>query len=366
MRQSFLFLTIRRLFPPFAGSHATMAFVALVSLFVASACSSAGSDEDEITVQLDWTPNTNHIGIYVALANGWYEDAGVRVKVLPYTDVNPDTLVANGNADVGVSFPPNLIYSRAAGLDLVSIAAVLQSNVTEIAVLDSSDIQRPRDLDGKLYAGFGLPYEEPHITTVITADGGKGEFRTATLSTAAYEALYAKRADFSEIYVAWEGIEADLRGIKLRTFRYSDFGVPDFPGVVLVAARDNTSKKADALARFLAATRSGYEFAAANPEEAARIFVGYVEAETFPEPDMVRLSSIMLARHFLGSSGEWGFQDGAEWNAYAAWLVAQGVVVDGNDRVVTSLPGAPLFTNDLMEASRDVLDAEGNGGAGAD
>src|SRR5690606_12370104 len=89
---------------------------ASISLLLASACGGSSSGEDEIAVQLDWTPNTNHIGIYVALANGWYDEAGVKVDVQPYTDVNPDTVVANGNADVGISFPPNLIFSRAAGL----------------------------------------------------------------------------------------------------------------------------------------------------------------------------------------------------------------------------------------------------------
>jgi ABC-type nitrate/sulfonate/bicarbonate transport system substrate-binding protein len=325
---------------------------ASVSLAVASACGGSGNDEDSISVQLDWTPNTNHIGIYVALANGWYEDEGIEVKVQPYTDVNPDTVVANGNADVGISFPPNLIFSRAAGLDLVSIAAVLQRNVTELAVLDSSMIQRPRDFDGKTYAGFGLPFEEPHIKTVVKADGGKGEFTTATLSTAAYEALYAKRADFSEIYVAWEGIEAELRGIKLRTFRYDAFGVPDFPGVVLVADKENVAKKQETMRKFIAATKRGYEFAAKNPEQAAKVFSDYVGAETFPEPDMVRLSSIKLAPDMLTAGGTWGVQDANEWNTYARWLVGQGVVVDKDDKVVSGdLPGGPLFTNELFDSA---------------
>ena len=146
--------------------------------------------------------------------------------------MNPDVVVANGKADIGVSFPPNVVFSRAQGLDVVSVASVLQKGVTELAVLDSSDIKRPKDLDGRLYAGFGLPYEAPLIKTVITSDGGKGTFRTATLSTAAYEALYAKRADFTEIFTTWEGIEADIRGIKLRTFRPDQFGAEPPPSSV--------------------------------------------------------------------------------------------------------------------------------------
>jgi ABC-type nitrate/sulfonate/bicarbonate transport system substrate-binding protein len=153
-----------------------------------------------VTVQLDWTPNTNHTGVYVALAKGWYKEAGLKVQLLPYTDVSPIQSVANGHADVGFTFPPSVVFSRAAGLDVVTVASVLQSSATQIAVLDSSDIKRPRDFDGKVYAGFGEPYEEPILKTMIQSDGGKGNFQTATLSTAAYDALYNKRADFTEIF----------------------------------------------------------------------------------------------------------------------------------------------------------------------
>src|SRR3972149_6097496 len=115
----------RRLSPTFG-----LALLAL--LLLAPACGGDGGGEsNKVSVQLDWTPNTNHIGVYIALAKGWYKEAGLDVEVLPYTDVNPDVIVANGRADVGVSFPPNVIFSRAAGLDVVSGAAGLERSGTE-------------------------------------------------------------------------------------------------------------------------------------------------------------------------------------------------------------------------------------------
>lgn len=324
---------------------------ALVALSAALGCG-GGSDKDSVSVQLDWTPNTNHMGIYVALAKGWYKEAGLNVKVQPYTDVNPDTIVANGKADIGVSFPPNVIFSRAAGLDVVSVAAVLQSSVTQLAVLDSSEIQRPRDFDGKTYAGFGLPYEEGQIKSVIQADGGRGTFTTATLSTAAYEALYAKRADFTEIFTAWEGIEADIRGIKLRTFRYDAYGVPDVPSVVLVAKKDALTKRGPTLQRFLEVTRRGYEYAATNPDDASATFLDYKPLKgAFPEPELVRRSTKMLASIYVGPDGKWGRQDGAKWDAYSRWMLGLGVVTDDKERVVRELPGGALFTNELLAAA---------------
>jgi ABC-type nitrate/sulfonate/bicarbonate transport system substrate-binding protein len=307
------------------------------------------SEPATIRVQLDWTPNTNHIGIYLAQAKGWYEEENLDVEILPFVDTNPDTVVANGNADIGISFPANVIYSRAAGLDLVSVASVLQSNPTELAVLESSDIQSPKDFDGKTYAGFGLPYEVPQIQTVVRGDGGTGDFDAAILNTAAYEALYNGDADFTEIFTTWEGIEARIRGIDLRTFRYDDYGMPDFPGVVLVASGDSLSgEKADALRRFLAVTKRAYEYTAAQPDTAAQEFMDALP-DTFPEPDLVTFSTQELEPYYVNDGGHWGIQDGGDWDAYAAWFVDQGLVVDGDDNVITDVAElGQLFSNELL------------------
>ena len=111
-------------------------FVALLALVFVTACGggSGGDGGDTITVQLDWTPNTNHTGIYVALAKGWYKDAGIKVNILPYTDVNPDVVVANGKADIGISFPPNVVFSRAQGLDVSAINALVAATLVLLAL----------------------------------------------------------------------------------------------------------------------------------------------------------------------------------------------------------------------------------------
>jgi ABC-type nitrate/sulfonate/bicarbonate transport system substrate-binding protein len=303
-----------------------------------------------VKLQLDWTPNTNHIGIYVALANGWYEDAGIDLEILPYGDTAPDVMVANGQADVAVSFPPSVIYSRAAGLQLTAIASVLQSNPTELAVLADSDIQSPKDFDGKTYAGFGLPYEEPQIKTVVQADGGAGNFEVATLDTFAYEALYNGRADFTEMFMTWEGIEADLRGIKIRSFKYSDYGMPDFPGVVLIAKSEVVNAGSAKLERFLEVTRRGYEFAAENPDEASDIFLKQLP-DAFPEPELVKRSTEALASYFVVDGGRWGVQNGDDWHAYTQFFIDQGLVVDADDKVIESMdgiPGGELYSNKLL------------------
>src|SRR6185436_8562327 len=126
-------------------------------------------------------------GFYVAQANGWYKDAGVDLQILPYASTTSEALIAAGQAECGVSFQDALTFAAASGAPIVSVMAILQHTAQEIAVLASSDIQRPRQLDGKTYAGFGNPNEVPTLQAVIKADGGKGDFKSVTLETAAYE-----------------------------------------------------------------------------------------------------------------------------------------------------------------------------------
>ncbi|MYJ58876.1 MAG: ABC transporter substrate-binding protein, partial [Chloroflexi bacterium] len=131
---------------PIRLAAATFGALLLALTILVSAC---GEDEpDLIRVQLDWTPNTNHTGLYVALAQGWYEDEGIVVEVLPYSGTNGDLLVAEGVADVAFSFATVVPFSRAQGLDVVSIAAVLQMIRTEFAVLEDGPFKRLRYMDG--------------------------------------------------------------------------------------------------------------------------------------------------------------------------------------------------------------------------
>ena len=123
---------------------------------------------------LDWVPNTNHTGIYVALANGWYEEAGVELQILPYGGVSPEALVANGRAEVGVSSTESVLGAAAAGEPVVSVAAMLSTNTAALAVLEESGVTRPRELDGKVYAAFGAPWEAPAVAAVLDGAENSG------------------------------------------------------------------------------------------------------------------------------------------------------------------------------------------------
>lgn len=339
---------------------AALLLVALIALTL-GACSDSSdapqSAPDVVRIQLDWLPNTNHTGIYVAIAQDWYADEGIEVEILPYSGSAGEILIDQDVADVAFSFPSYLPLFRAQGLDIVSIAAVLQTNPTEVAVLADGPIERPRDLDGQTYGGFGGPAEQPQWEWVIRADGGRGDISGVILDTAAYEALYEGRVQAVEPFVTWEGIEAKQRGIELRTWKYTEFGIPDYPGVVLVAARELIDNDPNLLTRFLTATIKGYEYAVSDPNEAAQMMIDIAGEDAFPNLDLVFESARLLAaQYYVDPDGHWGSQILTHWEGYTEWLFNHGILLDADGDPLTDPPDyAAHFTNEIYEAARESL-----------
>jgi len=301
-----------------------------------------------VRLALDWTPNTDHLGFYVAQAKGWYADAGVALDVLPYGGTAPEAGLAAHQAECGISFQDALTFAVAAGAPIVSTMAILQHTAQDIAVLESSGITRPKQLDGKTYAGFGYPNEVPTLQAVIRADGGTGTFDTVTLDTAAYEALYAKRADFVISFSAWEGIEAAQRGIKLRTFQFTDYGFPDFYQVVLACDRDWLAKDPATAKAFIGATARGFAFAAADPQAAADILIAQNPGVFDANPALPKASAAYLADNGLlvDANGKVGTQTLVTWQGYSGFLYDQSLLTDAQGAKLTAPPDyGSLFTN---------------------
>ncbi len=304
-----------------------------------------------VRLALDWTPNTDHTGFFVARAHGLYKDAAIDFQILPYATATPETLLAAHQAECGISFQDSMTFAVAAGADIVSVAAILQKTASAIGVLAASPIERPRDLDGRTYAGFGYPNEDPTLKFVIKADGGKGTFKTATLDAAAYEALYQHQADFTIPFTAWEGVEAEQRGIKLRYFQFADYGFPDYYQVVLACDRQWLDQNPDAARRFVGATARGFQFAAEHPDDAAALLVSENPGTFDANKALPQASQEFLAsgNYLVDGAGRFGTQTLERWTGYSAFLYDQGLLGDGSGKPLGKpLDYARLFTNDFL------------------
>jgi ABC-type nitrate/sulfonate/bicarbonate transport system substrate-binding protein len=262
------------------------------------------------------------------------------VEFLPYNNTSPDTLVSSGAAEFGISFQDSFTFSKAAGADITSVMAILQHWATQIAVrADRADINSPRDLDGKTYGGFGAAYEVPKMQAVIRDAGGTGTFNSVVLGTAAYEALYAGQVDFTEPFVAWEGIEAQLRGQPLKTFSYTDYGFPDAYNVILIGNTPWLQAHPDVARKFVQAAQRGYQLGADDPDRAAQL-LSDANPGAFTEPSKDYLRD---------ASGTVGTQTPEKWSGYSGWVFDSGVLTGPDGGPLAQRPDfSTWFTNDYL------------------
>ena len=306
----------------------------------------------KVRLALDWTPNTNHTGFYVAQQKGWYREQGIDLQILPYSDAaSPDALVAAGQADFAISFVEQVVIDRVTDLPVKSVAALVQHNTSALVTLKESGLDRPAKLEGKRYAGFGSPYEEPVIAQVIKQDGGAtGKIENITTNTGGLQALEAKQADFVWIYLGWEGLQAKHDGVALNTFLIKDYGVPDYPSPVLITSEAFLKDHADVGRRFMAATSRGFQLAISDPTAAADLLIAGNPPGTFPDPSLVRESAAYLAGQYQAEAPRWGEQTLQTWSGYPKFMLETGKLEDANHKPVTTLDYAAMFTNDLLPA----------------
>jgi ABC-type nitrate/sulfonate/bicarbonate transport system substrate-binding protein len=305
-----------------------------------------------MSLALDWTPNTNHTGIYVALAQKWYQAEGIDLHLLPYSaSVSPDVLVATGKADVGISSTEGIVADAAVGQPVVSIAAIIQHNTSALVSLASSGLTRPRDFDGKTYGGFGAPYESAVVGEIIQRDGGKGHFTNITLSVDAMQALESRHIDFVWVFEGWEVIQAQRSGVKLNVFPITNYGVADYYTPNIITSPTDIKQKPDLLRRFMLATTCGYEYARAHPRQAAQMLIDKANQDnpgTLPDAGLVNASQDFLSSRYADPGRKWGWQDKAPWHSYPQFILDSNGILDANNKPVHSMNFDALWTNEFL------------------
>ncbi|HEY7983614.1 MAG TPA: ABC transporter substrate-binding protein [Ktedonobacterales bacterium] len=306
-----------------------------------------------VKLALDWTPNTNHTGIYVAQQRGWYRQQGIDLQLLPYSaDVAPEQLVGTGKADFAISFTEAVTTSRAAGIPLVSVAAIIQHNTSALVSLKSSGLNTVASLAGKRYAGFGAPYEEPVIQKVLTCGHAtSSHFQNVTTQLDPIDALRSKQFDFAWIFMGWEGVQAQRAGVALNVFPLTQYCVPDYYSPVIVSSQAYLAAHAAVARRFLAATAEGYAYAIAHPPDAANLLIAGAPAGTFDDTGLVMASQAYLSPRYGQGAKCWGQQTLAAWTNYPKLMFQTASLVDANGNALANPPDyGAAFTNQYLPA----------------
>ena len=323
------------------------AVLALTMLLTLTACggSVGNSDLKKVTFVLDWTPNTNHTGLYVALEKGWFEEAGLDVEVVQPPEGGAEMLVGSGKAQFGVSFQdsmaPAIIGENA--LPITAVAAVIQHNTSGIVSRKGEGMDTPKGLEGKQYATWDSPVELAMMEAVVEADGGDFDKVTLIPSTVTDEvsALQSKSVDAIWIFYAWAGIACEVADLDIDYFAFADIDpVFDYYTPVIVAGNEFLKNEPETAKAFLAALAKGYEFAIQNPKEAADILMK-AAPELESNKELVYASQEYLAEQYTADAAQWGVFDADRWNGFYNWL-------NDNDLVESDIPENTGFTNDYL------------------
>lgn len=274
----------------------------------------------KVVVLLDWFPNTNHTGFYVARDKGYFAKENLEVSILQPAEGGNSQVIAAGKADFGVSYQEDVTQARAAGLPLVSIAAVIQHNTSAFASMAETNIKTVKDFEGKRYGGWGSPIEEEVIKSVMTEAGADySKVKNITIGETDFFKTIGRDSDFQWIYYGWDGIEARRRGIKLNTIMLKDLNpILDYYTPVIITNEDHIKNNKDLVFRFMKAVKKGYEFSIKNPDLAAQILI-----KSAPElnTNLVKQSQQYLSKQYQADSPNWGMQKESVWKNYAQWLI---------------------------------------------
>lgn len=320
----------------------------IAALLLLAGCSNiSGSKEKnsaknlkKVTVVLDWTPNTNHTGLYVAKEKGYFKEQGLDVDIITPGDSNADTLVASGKADFGVSYQEGITQARIQGVPIVSIAAVIQHNTSGFASPADKNIKTPKDFAQKTYGGWGSEVEKSVLSSLMKQENANvKDVDIVNIGDTDFFTAVKKNIDFAWIYYGWTGVEAELRGEKLNMIYLTDYSDKlDYYTPVLSTNEKMINSDPETVKAFVKAASNGYQFAIKHPSDAAEILL---KAAPDLDADLVKKSQEWLASKYQDDAEQWGMQKLSVWENYADWMYE-------NKLLDKKLDANQAFTNDFL------------------
>jgi putative hydroxymethylpyrimidine transport system substrate-binding protein len=312
---------------------ALLALVGTVALGLASCgggdepSTGSATDPQPFTLDLDWYVNPDHAGIYSALDRGFFKQAGLDVQPeVPSDPSAPIKEVAAGRADLAVSYEPEVLLAREAGLDVQAVGAIVDQPLTSLISLPKAGIAGAAGLQGRTVGTAGIPYQSDYLETILqTAGLPSSAVKEVNVGLNLLPTLLGGRVDailggFRNI----EGVDLRQRGLDPRIVPVDQLGVPTYDELVLVARSSTVAGHSEAIRSFVSALARGTDYAIKHPQEAAN---AVLMAGKGLDPMQTRAEVDATLPLLAGAHGHpYGFMNPAEWQLYAEWMAQHELI----------------------------------------
>ncbi|WP_119304195.1 ABC transporter substrate-binding protein [Dongia deserti] len=314
------------------GAVAAAALVAL----------SAGAAEaaEKLTLQLKWVTQAQFAGYFVAKDKGFYDEVGLDVTIKPGgPDINPSQVIAGGGADVVVDWMPSALATREKGVPLVNIAQVFQKSGMMLTCRNDSGVTSPDKFAGKTlgvwFGGNEYPFLNWMAKLGLKTDGSAGGVKVLKQGFNV-DPLLQKQADCISTMTYneyWQVIDAGMKPDQLTTFKYEDQGVATLEdGLYTLEKSLQDPAMVERLAKFVKASMKGWDYAVANPDEAAMITLENDETGAQTEKHQKRMMGEIAKLVGENPKGT-GYLDEAAYNRTVDTLMG-----GGSDPVISKKP----------------------------
>lgn len=307
----------------------------------ASSSNSENKKMHKLTLMLDWYPNAVHSFLYAAEQNGYFLEEGLDVEIQMPADSN-DTLklVAANQIDLALSYQPQVLMARGEKIPVRSIAAIVRHPLNHLMVPQAGDIHSPKDLSGKRIGYSSIPLYEAMIQTMIQNDGG--DPNTSKLIDVGFDlipAIATKQVDaIMGGFINHEQLLLEKEGHPVKGFNPTDYGVPDYYELVLVASDQGVQNSESYFKKFLNAIIKGQQYVQENPEKALNLLLAHENA-TSPLDKKIEEKSLEILLPLMNAGDQdFGYQESASWEKVRQWL-------SDNDLLSTDIKAEDAFIN---------------------
>lgn len=297
----------------------------LLFIFMLILFSSCSNKNKKITIVLDWYPNTNHTGLFVAKDKGYFQDLDLDVEIVQPPEGSTTQLIGTGSSQIGISFQDTLAkyFASKDKLPVTVIATILQHNTSGLISLKEKNITSFKNLEGKTYGTWDDPIEQAIIKKLMYDENASWD--KVNIIPYSWDVIKALKTDTDAawIYYGWDGIALELQGLKTNYLEAKTSPELDYYTPVIIANNDYLKDNKNEVKKLMKAISKGYEFASNNPNEAAQILLNNA-----PELDknLVYASQKWISKQYIADASKFGIIDEKRWNNFYHWLYKNKVI----------------------------------------